>query len=79
MDDVSFPYESIAFPQMSRSGAFTPSHVYSQADIKEVLAYARLRGIRVIPGVCAFVCVCVSLSVCLSVRLSVCLSVCLSV
>lgn len=30
-------------------GRYTLAHVYSQKEIKEVIAHARLRGIRVIP------------------------------
>ena len=30
-------------------GAYSPKHIYSQADVKRVIDYARLRGIRVIP------------------------------
>lgn len=29
-------------------GAYTPSHVYSRSDITEIIAYARLRGVRVV-------------------------------
>lgn len=48
VDDQSFPYQSIRFPGLSEKGAYSPAHVYSQSDIKTVLEYARLRGIRVI-------------------------------
>ena len=31
-------------------GAYNPySHVYSQKDIKDILEFARMRGIRVVP------------------------------
>lgn len=48
VDDQSFPYVSTKFPQMSKKGAFSDKHVYSQEDIKSIIDYARLRGIRVI-------------------------------
>lgn len=47
VDDHSFPYESIKFPEMTK-GAYHKSMIYSQKDIAFIIEYARLRGIRVL-------------------------------
>lgn len=49
VDDPSFPYESTSFPALHKKGAFTRKHVYRQKDVQDVIEYAKLRGIRVMP------------------------------
>lgn len=49
VDDHSFPYQSITFPELSENGAYGKRLIYSQNHVIEIIDYARMRGIRVIP------------------------------
>jgi hexosaminidase len=46
-DDQGFRMESRRFPELQRLGS--DGNFYAQADVREVIAYARERGIRVVP------------------------------
>lgn len=51
VDDQSFPYFSTRYPNLTDHGAYTPRHIYTQEDVQDVIEYARMRGIRVIPEI----------------------------
>jgi hexosaminidase len=38
-----------AFPHLSKGGAFDQNHLYTVADVANVVGYAKERGIRVVP------------------------------
>jgi hexosaminidase len=49
-DDQSWPLLIPSWPRLAQQSAFSNfSHVYSPADLTEFVAYARLRGVRVLP------------------------------
>lgn len=47
-DSQSFPFRSKYYPQMAQYGAYSSEEVYTPEDVKEVVEYARVRGIQVI-------------------------------
>uniref|UniRef100_L7LXZ6 Beta-hexosaminidase n=1 Tax=Rhipicephalus pulchellus TaxID=72859 RepID=L7LXZ6_RHIPC len=50
VDDQSWPLEMATYPNLTQS-AYSPRHVYSRKDVHDIIEYARLRGIRVIPEI----------------------------
>ena len=49
VDDQSFPLQTHHLPQLSRQGAFSQQLIYTREDVADIIAYAKDRGIRVIP------------------------------
>lgn len=53
VDDQSWPIMSNKFPKFTEAGAYDRTATYSHDDVRELVRYARNRGIRVVPGACA--------------------------
>lgn len=50
VDDQSFPYVSYTYPELTEFGAYDPyNHIYTNADVKDIIEFGRQRGIRVVP------------------------------
>ena len=50
-DDQSFPLVSQTFPLLATKGAWAPEATYSADDVRQVVSFARDRGIRVVPTI----------------------------
>ncbi|CAH8853321.1 unnamed protein product, partial [Trichobilharzia szidati] len=49
-DDESFPFVSTTYPELSDKGAYHPQKcTYDEIEVSDLLEYARLRGVRIIP------------------------------
>ncbi|XP_064211349.1 fused lobes isoform X3 [Tribolium castaneum] len=47
-DSQSFPLVSQRVPQLAKNGAYGPDMIYTPEDVKALVEYARIRGIRVV-------------------------------
>ncbi|EEC12534.1 beta-hexosaminidase, putative [Ixodes scapularis] len=50
VDDQSWPLQMAVYPNLTQS-AYSPKHVYCRNEVQDIIEYARLRGIRVIPEI----------------------------
>lgn len=50
-DSQSFPFVSQNYPELSQYGAYSSSEVYTHADINEIVEFAEVRGIQIIPEI----------------------------
>ena len=50
-DTQSFPLYVESQPNMSFYGAYSVNEIYSQKDVKHLIEYARIRGIRILPEI----------------------------
>lgn len=48
-DSQSFPYVSKTWPNFSKYGSYTPIKIYTSEMIREIVDYALVRGVRVLP------------------------------
>ena len=51
VDEESFPMQLESFPLITSYGAYSKDNVYSVSDIKDLIEYAKTRGVRIIPEV----------------------------
>ncbi|XP_037946614.1 probable beta-hexosaminidase fdl [Teleopsis dalmanni] len=50
-DSQSFPYISKHYPELAANGAYSDLETYTDDDIREVTAFARLHGVQIIPEI----------------------------
>ena len=48
-DTHSFPIEIKSVPQMAQYGAYSKNRIYSHSDIRRIVSYAAVNGIRILP------------------------------
>ena len=48
-DSHSFPLEIKSIPELAEWGAYSKYQIYSQNDIKDIVEYAKVRGVKVLP------------------------------
>ena len=48
VDDQSFPLQLNTLPTLVK-GAYTPAEIYTAEDVMDIVAYAKMHGVRVIP------------------------------
>jgi len=50
-DEESFPLQLDSYPNLTKYGAYSEKKIYSKEDVAEIIEYAKVRGIRVIPEI----------------------------
>lgn len=48
-DSHSFPYVSRTWPDFAKYGSYKPTKIYTPETIREIVDYALVRGVRVLP------------------------------
>lgn len=49
VNSQSFPMVLKSHPEIAQKGAYSPLQVYYPSDIKDVVEYGRVRGVRILP------------------------------
>eukprot|EP00948_MAST-09A_sp_MAST-9A-sp1_P001699 g1699.t1 len=49
VDIQSFPCGSDKYPELAAKGAYSPKAIYSTQDLRDLVEYAKLRGVRIMP------------------------------
>ena len=50
-DDDSFPLVLEGVPELAEGGAFSGEEVYTREDVREIVEYALVRGVRIVPEI----------------------------
>jgi len=48
-DTHSFPFYSKSVPLLTKYGAYSPRQIYTIEDMKDLVEYARVRGVKIVP------------------------------
>jgi hexosaminidase len=48
-DSHSFPIYLKSHPEITKYGAYSDAQIYSEKDIKDIVQFARIRGVRIVP------------------------------
>ena len=54
VDDQSWPFPLDKYPDLFRNASWSKQERYSAADVVDIVSYAKLNGLRVIPGLFSF-------------------------
>lgn len=50
-DSQSFPFVSKYYPELAKYGAYSSSEIYTRDDVKEIVSFAQVRGIQIVPEI----------------------------
>ncbi|CRK96298.1 CLUMA_CG009718, isoform A [Clunio marinus] len=50
-DSQSFPFVSKFYPELAKYGAYSTSEIYTHDDVKDIVRFAQVRGIQIIPEI----------------------------